>query len=89
MRHETTVLIVMENVHQALKMEERCDLADINCRTVAKPRTLGADCGIALKINAKLIPLIKKFANEENCTIFGVFYQEHQHWLPYPDNPSE
>ena len=77
------VLVVMETVHQSLKMEDCLEKAGISFRVVAKPRNLGPDCGVALKVALDMVPDVQRLADSIHCGIKGVFQKREEEWIKY------
>jgi hypothetical protein len=78
---ETQVIVLMQSVHETLKMEVALEKETIEFRTVAKPRSLGSECGVALRISQDDIPRVTSIAGKEKCQVVGIFRKENSHWL--------
>ena len=89
MTADETVLVLMASVHQTMKMEDELEKSKIAFRSVAKPRTLGTDCGIALKVPEHSVPEVKRIASSIDCTIAGIFINREKCWEPYPPGRSK
>jgi len=77
------VIVLMSSVHETLQMEDWLEEADIRFRSVVKPRSLGTDCGIAIRINISAIPDVITGADKTGSTIHGIFRQQDNRWVPH------
>jgi len=80
MNRGDTVIVLMRTVHENLKMEDKLEKSGIPFRTVAKPRQLGTECGVVLRIDRKYVSDVIECARILNCTIEGIYYQEVKTW---------
>jgi len=49
------MLALFQSTHAAIKAERACLAHHLNCRTIAVPRAISSDCGIALEIGEELM----------------------------------
>jgi hypothetical protein len=49
------MLALFPSTHDAIKAERLCIAHRLKCRTIAVPRTISSDCGIALEIEEALM----------------------------------
>jgi len=76
------VIVLMESVHQHMALEENLDRIGLPYRTVVKPRQLGSDCGMALRIDSRQLERLKTVSREAELSIHGIFYKEGMKWVP-------
>ncbi len=70
----------MQSVHETLKMEDILEKNRIPYRTVAKPRSLGTECGVVLRIDETDIPRIRELAQKHGCGINGIYKKQNNHY---------
>jgi hypothetical protein len=49
------MVVLFQSTHDAIRAERLCHKHNLECRTIAVPRTISSDCGIALEIKEVLI----------------------------------
>ena len=76
----TRIIVLMSSVHETLKMEDALESRSIQFRSVVKPRSLGTDCGIALRIDAGDAGRVRDTAEESGCTIHGFYFEINKVW---------
>jgi hypothetical protein len=52
------MLALFESTHAAIKAERICLARHLECRTIAVPRAISSDCGIALEISEELMTTV-------------------------------
>ncbi|MBN1297136.1 DUF3343 domain-containing protein [bacterium] len=77
------VVLLMQSVHQHMVLEEILDRLKIRYRTVVKPRQLGSDCGMAMRIDTADLDRIRQICEHEKLLVFGVFFLVDNRWEPY------
>ena len=75
------VIVLMSTVHQHMQMEERLERLKIKYKTVVKPRQLGTDCGMALRVSMDDVEKVRLVSESNHCTIFGVFKKQNKDWI--------
>lgn len=80
MKPEKKVIIIMSSVHETLEMEDHLEARGISFRSVVKPRSLGTDCGIALKVARNDVDAVIQIANAAKRTLFGIFVEQDGCW---------
>ncbi len=83
MTTQEKVIVLMSSVHETLKMEDALESRSIKFRSVVKPRSLGTDCGIALRIDADDTGRVRAIAGELSCTVYGFFYEINKVWRTF------
>ncbi len=83
------VLVLFDSVNETLKMEDLLESSNIEFRSVVKPRTLGTDCGVALKVDHSDIKNILHVADDNGCHVVGVFKKENNHWMKMEQESGE
>jgi hypothetical protein len=76
------LLVLLDSVHETLKMEDRLEKAGIPFRSVIKPRYLGEDCGIALTFEEQFANRFYQLSKEAAVVIKGIYKQEGNEWKP-------
>ncbi len=74
------MIVLMNSVHEHLVMENSLEKEGISYRTLAKPRQLGTDCGVALGVSFEDIARIKQIAVSRKTKIYGIFVKEDDVW---------
>jgi len=75
------VIILFESINETLKIEDALDGIGMEFRSVVKPRALGSDCGVAIRIDRDKIPNVSRISREQNCHIVGIFEKKDNQWI--------
>ena len=60
------MLALFQSTHDAIKAEQLCIAHRLECRTIAVPRAISSDCGIALEISEELMNTAADILSKKN-----------------------
>jgi len=80
MNQANQVIVLMASVHEHMLMEEQLERKHIYYRTVVKPRQLGAECGMALRVYIPDVSKIRQICEASETTIFNVYSRQNGVW---------
>jgi hypothetical protein len=61
-------LALFESTHAVIKAERLCAERGLRCRTIAVPRAISSNCGIALEIATEALPDLASLLLENNLS---------------------
>ena len=74
-------IILFKTVFESMKMEDVLEDHNIDFRTISKPRSIGADCGVVLQVDFQDVSRIIALSGSEKCSIHGIYQRDGSDWI--------
>ena len=75
-------LIVFNNTHEAMTMENKLKELTIANRIVPTPTSITYSCGLSIRVNGDDLENIKSIIDKHNLKIKNIFYKENGEYFP-------
>ncbi len=77
---EAMAVVLFESVHDSLRAEDILERARLTYRAIVKPRELGSDCGVAIRLKIEDIPFFMDLVSDRSIQVKGIFHQVDGEW---------
>lgn len=73
-------VLLFETVHDSLRTEDILERTGLAYRAIVKPRELGSDCGVAIRIQFADIPFFLDLIRDRAIRLKGIYHQVNGEW---------
>lgn len=62
------IVVLFQSTHDAIRAERLCQRHNLACKTIAVPRTISSNCGIALEVKEDVIVTVDDLLFKNNIS---------------------